>query len=122
MNEDTTALGDCIEGFAKVKVSSIHCLPHIHRASHLIKQGRQVGQAQFILDKSNVAVPSHLLVLYVPGNGFQKKLHCGLPKNRSDGWLVCSSPRFPQSFEDKHNNCLFQALEMSLESHNFLTK
>ena len=85
MNEGTTTVGHCIEGFAKAKVSDTHCLPLIHRASHLIREGSQVGQARFTLEKSNVAVPSHLLVLYVPGNGFQKELLCDLPENRSDG-------------------------------------
>ena len=74
MNEGTTTVGHCIEGFAKAKVSDTHCLPLIHRASHLIREGSQVGQARFTLEKSNVAVPSHLLVLQVLGNGFQEDL------------------------------------------------
>lgn len=74
MNKDAMAVGDCLEGFAKAKVNNIRCLPLIYRASHPIREGSQAGRAQFTLDKSNLAVSSHFLVLYVPGNGFQKEL------------------------------------------------
>lgn len=41
-------VGDCIEGFAKAKLSDNLCLPIIHRA-RLIREGSQVCQAQFTL-------------------------------------------------------------------------
>jgi len=60
--ETRDARGDHLENLAKFRVDGNHCPPLIHTSSHFVMQGSQVGQMQFALDKSFLAVPIHLLL------------------------------------------------------------
>lgn len=43
----------------------------VHSTSHLITESNQLGRAEFVPDRSMLAVPSQLLVFHVPeGNLF----------------------------------------------------
>lgn len=56
-------MGDCAESFAKVKITSV-LLPLSTEPAHAVAKHNQAGQTQFVLGKSTMAVPSHLLDLH----------------------------------------------------------
>ena len=49
-----------------LQISNLCNSPFIHRASHFIIEGNQVGQGWFDIDKSLLADSTHLSVLHVP--------------------------------------------------------
>lgn len=51
--------GDAAESIIKVQVSNIHCSPLIHKPTHFITEGSQVGQAWLILAQSIPVIPDH---------------------------------------------------------------
>lgn len=53
-----------IKGLAKATVSNIHCPPLSHQASNLTVEDHPVYQA-FLLQKSMLTKPKHLLALHV---------------------------------------------------------
>lgn len=55
--------GDCVKSPAKAESNGMCCVPFVHKISHPIVEGNWVGQAQFVLGKSMLVVPSHLLLL-----------------------------------------------------------
>lgn len=56
------------EVFAKFKLNDVLCPPLIHRPSHFIAEGGQVGRAWLALGQPTVTAPSQLLLLPVPRN------------------------------------------------------
>lgn len=61
-----------------LRIYNIYFLSCAHRANHHIIGGREVAEILLILDKLMFAVPSHLLVLHMLGNGFQKDFFTAL--------------------------------------------
>lgn len=53
-------MGDGVKGFADVQADSIHGLPHIQQAGHLIIKGDQIDQEGPALPKITLAVHSYL--------------------------------------------------------------
>lgn len=47
---------------AKVEINNIYCFPLTHRVINLVLEGYQVGQKLFLLRKSILTTPKHLLV------------------------------------------------------------
>lgn len=51
----------------RLRTNNIHSFSFISEASHLIIEGNQMAQACFVVGES-----SHLLILHMLGNGFQR--------------------------------------------------
>lgn len=94
-------MGDHDKGLAEVKVNHIHCFPFTHRASLFIVEGNRVGQAQFALGKSMLAVPNHLfccLCLNMAYKFFSPVGYCGCSR-------ICQM----------YNNCITLCLTLKEE-------
>lgn len=61
-------MGNSVESLTKINATTVF----IHEATYLILEGYQVGQAPFSLHKYMLTTPNHLVVLPLPGNGFQE--------------------------------------------------
>lgn len=63
-----------------------------HQACHFKLKGCQYSSASIPLHKSMLAIPDHILILHLHGNGFQEDFLYHLPKDQGEtGW-----PRLPQ--------------------------
>lgn len=96
-------MGDGVRILAKTERSNIRCFPFIDRASHLILEGYQVGEAQFPCLKSN-----HPLVLGMFGNCFQEYSLHHLLRDRGKAY----QPEFSWilSFDDRSDVCKLPVL------------
>lgn len=70
------AMGDQAKGFARTMVNNIHCSPFVCTDPPPVLECSQVGWVQSNLSKTVLALPSDLLVLQVPRNGFLEDWLC----------------------------------------------
>lgn len=101
-------MGDCVKSFAKIKVNDICCSPLLRRLSYLVIKSSHIGQAEYVLCKPLLPVPSHLLVFQTPGHGIQEDL-----LNPPTDWGQAGLSVVPwiSVLEDGHNICLFSATQ-----------
>lgn len=67
-------MGDSIESLAKVKVNYSHFSSLVHKLSHFIIEGNQIGQARLTFGKSMLTAPNQLLLLHVLRNALLRGL------------------------------------------------